>query len=107
MLYETLPALLIPLPEDIRRMAPCVLAHRVAAGAGLKREDAEALIREAVKKAQSDAQALIEAAEAKQKELVNQKSEETKKAVEELKKAAAPKSAEAVKAILAIASGED
>ncbi len=71
------------------------------------REDAEALIREAVKKAQSDAQALIEAAEAKQKELVNQKSEETKKAVEELKKAAAPKSAEAVKAILAIASGED
>ncbi len=29
-------------PEDIRRMAPCVLAHRVAAGAGLKREDAEA-----------------------------------------------------------------
>ena len=30
------------LPEDIRRMAPCVLAHRVAAGAGLKRADAEA-----------------------------------------------------------------
>ena len=30
------------LPEDIRRMAPCVLSHRVTAGAGLKREDAEA-----------------------------------------------------------------
>ena len=30
------------IPEDIRRMAPCVLAHRVAAGAGLKRSDAEA-----------------------------------------------------------------
>lgn len=30
------------LPEDIRRMAPCVLAHRVAAGAGLRRADAEA-----------------------------------------------------------------
>ena len=30
------------LPEDIRRMAPCVLAHRVNAGAGLKRADAEA-----------------------------------------------------------------
>lgn len=30
------------LPEDIRRMAPCVLAHRIAAGAGLKRADAEA-----------------------------------------------------------------
>ncbi len=30
------------LPEDIRRMAPCVLAHRLAAGAGLKRADAEA-----------------------------------------------------------------
>ncbi len=30
------------IPEDIRRMAPCVLAHRVAAGAGLKRADAEA-----------------------------------------------------------------
>ena len=30
------------LPEDIRRMAPCVLSHRVAAGAGLKRADAEA-----------------------------------------------------------------
>ena len=30
------------LPEDIHRMAPCVLAHRVAAGAGLKRADAEA-----------------------------------------------------------------
>ena len=30
------------LPEDIRRMAPCVLAHRRAAGAGLKRADAEA-----------------------------------------------------------------
>ena len=29
-------------PEDIRRMAPSVLAHRVAAGAGLKRADAEA-----------------------------------------------------------------
>ena len=30
------------LPEDIRRMAPCVLAHRVAAGGGLRRADAEA-----------------------------------------------------------------
>ena len=30
------------LPEDIRRMAPCVLSHRVAAGAGLRRADAEA-----------------------------------------------------------------
>ena len=30
------------LPEDIRRMAPCVLAHRISAGAGLKRADAEA-----------------------------------------------------------------
>ena len=30
------------LPEDIRRMAPCVLAHRISAGAGLKRSDAEA-----------------------------------------------------------------
>ena len=30
------------LPEDIRRMAPCVLAHRVTAGAGLRRADAEA-----------------------------------------------------------------
>ena len=30
------------IPEDIRRMAPCVLAHRVAGGAGLKRADAEA-----------------------------------------------------------------
>ena len=30
------------LPEDIRRMAPCVLAHWIAAGAGLKRADAEA-----------------------------------------------------------------
>ena len=30
------------LPEDIRAMAPCVLAHRVATGAGLKRTDAEA-----------------------------------------------------------------
>ena len=30
------------IPEDIRRMAPCVLAHRITAGAGLKRLDAEA-----------------------------------------------------------------
>ena len=30
------------LPEDIRRMAPGVLAHRVTAGAGLRRADAEA-----------------------------------------------------------------
>ena len=30
------------LPEDIRRMAPCVLSHRVDAGSGLKRADAEA-----------------------------------------------------------------
>lgn len=30
------------LPEDIRRMAPCVLAHRVTVGAGFKRADAEA-----------------------------------------------------------------
>ena len=30
------------LPEDIRRMAPCVLAHRVAAGGGLRKADAEA-----------------------------------------------------------------
>ena len=30
------------LPEDIRDMAPCVLSHRIAAGAGLKRQDAEA-----------------------------------------------------------------
>lgn len=30
------------LPEDIRRMAPSVLSHRVSAGAGLKRADAEA-----------------------------------------------------------------
>ncbi len=30
------------LPEDIRRMAPCVLSHRIAAGAGLRRADAEA-----------------------------------------------------------------
>ena len=30
------------LPEDIRRMAPCVLSHRITAGAGLKRADAEA-----------------------------------------------------------------
>ena len=30
------------LPEDVRDMATCVLAHRVNAGAGLKRADAEA-----------------------------------------------------------------
>ena len=30
------------LPEDIRRVAPSVLAHRVSSGAGLRREDAEA-----------------------------------------------------------------
>ena len=30
------------LPEDIRRMAPCVLAHRVAAGSGLRKADVEA-----------------------------------------------------------------
>ena len=30
------------LPEDIRRMAPAVLAHRITAGAGMKRQDAEA-----------------------------------------------------------------
>jgi len=30
------------LPEDIRRMASCVLSHRVTAGSGLKRADAEA-----------------------------------------------------------------
>ena len=30
------------LPEDVRRMAPAVLAHRVSAGAGLRRADAEA-----------------------------------------------------------------
>ena len=30
------------LPEDIRRVAPSVLAHRVSAGAGLRREEAEA-----------------------------------------------------------------
>ena len=29
------------IPEDIRRVAPAVLAHRVSAGAGLRREDAE------------------------------------------------------------------
>ena len=30
------------IPEDIRRMAPAVLAHRVCAGAALRRADAEA-----------------------------------------------------------------
>ncbi|MBE5808376.1 MAG: AAA family ATPase [Clostridiales bacterium] len=30
------------LPEDIRRVAPAVLAHRIAAGVGVKRQDAEA-----------------------------------------------------------------
>jgi len=30
------------LPEDIRRVAPHVLAHRIASGAGVKRKDAEA-----------------------------------------------------------------
>ena len=30
------------IPEDIRRMAPSVLSHRVTVGAGLKRGDAEA-----------------------------------------------------------------
>lgn len=30
------------IPEDIRRMAPGVLSHRVTVGAGLKRADAEA-----------------------------------------------------------------
>ena len=30
------------IPEDIRRMAPCVLSHRVTVGAGLRRTDAEA-----------------------------------------------------------------
>ena len=30
------------IPEDIRRMAPGVLSHRLTVGAGLKRADAEA-----------------------------------------------------------------
>ena len=30
------------IPEDIRRMAPSVLSHRVTVGAGLRRADAEA-----------------------------------------------------------------
>ena len=36
------------LPEDIRRMAPCVLCHRVMAGAGLRRPDAEARLMQLV-----------------------------------------------------------
>ena len=71
------------------------------------KDDAEAIIREAVKKAQSDAQTLLQEAEAKQKELIDQKSEETKKAVEKLKEAAAPKCDAAVKAVLALASGSE
>ena len=71
------------------------------------KDDAEALIREAVKKAQSDTQTILREAEAKQKELIDQKSEKTKKAVEKLREAAAPKCDAAVKAVLALASGQD
>lgn len=36
------------LPEDIRRVAPSVLAHRITAGAGLRREEAEARLLELI-----------------------------------------------------------
>ena len=65
------------------------------------------MIREAVKKAHADAQAILQEAEARQKELVGQKSQEAKKAVDQLKASAAQRSGSAVKAILAIASGMD
>jgi hypothetical protein len=48
---------------------------------------------------------MLKEAEAKQKELVDQKSRETVKAVEDLKAAAEAKSKEAVRAILDIISG--
>ncbi len=69
-------------------------------------EHVEALIRDAVKAANSNAQKLLEEAEAKQKELIDLKSAETMKAVEDLKKSAASKSAEAVQVILKLASGQ-
>ena len=36
------------IPEDIRRVAPHVLAHRIASGAGLKRKDAELRLMEMI-----------------------------------------------------------
>lgn len=69
------------------------------------KEDAEKLVRDALAKAQADAEAMLKEAEVKQKELVEQKSRETVKAVEDLKAAAEEKSGEAVRAILDIVSG--
>ena len=69
------------------------------------KEDAEKLVRDTLAKAEADADAMLKEAEAKQKELVDQKSRETVKAVEDLKAAAEAKSKEAVMAILDIISG--
>ena len=69
------------------------------------KEDAEILVRDVLAKAQADAEALLKAAEAKQQELIDQKSKETVKAVEDLKAAAEAKSADAVRAILDIVRG--
>ena len=69
------------------------------------KEDAETLVRDALSKAQADAQAMLEDAQAKQKELIDQKSRETTAAAQNLKTAAGAKSKEAVRAILDIVSG--
>ena len=69
------------------------------------KEDAEKLISDALAKAEADADAMLKDAEEKQKELIDQKSKETVKAVEDLKAAAEAKSAEAVRAILDIVGG--
>ncbi len=69
------------------------------------KEDAQKLVRDTIARAQADAEAMLKEAEAKQKELVDQKSRETVKAVEDLKTAAGAKSKEAVRAILDIISG--
>ena len=69
------------------------------------KEDAEKLVIDTLAKAEADADAMLKEAEAKQKELVDQKSRETVKAVEDLKAAAEAKSKEAVRAILDIISG--
>ena len=69
------------------------------------KEAAQKMGREAIARAQADAEAMLKEAEAKQKELVDQKSRETVKAVEDLKTAAGAKSKEAVRAILDIISG--
>ena len=69
------------------------------------KEDAEILVRDVLAQAQADAEAHLKAAEAKQQELIDQKSKETVKAVEDLKAAAEAKSADAVRAILDIVRG--